>query len=259
MKNLAETSCSPRILCWFSRGAASAVMTKLTLAAQRNHETIPVLCETGSEHPDNDRFASECESWFGVPIVRLRSTDYADTWEVWERRGYIAGINGAPCTVALKVEPRLEFQRPEDIHVFGYTADAADVTRADRLREHFFELTIETPLIDRGLTKAACMEMVTRAGLTLPITYSLGFPNANCLPCGKATSPAYWALVRKHFPDRFDRMAKLARELGARLARISDERVFIDEIPLDHPTIDPIVPFCDFLCAIAEKDIADAA
>ena len=218
---------------------------------------IPVLCETGSEHPDNARFARECEAWFGRDIVTLRNARYQDTWAVWEARKYLSGISGAPCTIALKVEPRLDFQRPDDIHVFGYTADASDITRARRLREHFFELTIETPLIDRGLTKAACLSMIESAGLTPPITYSLGFPNANCLPCVKATSPEYWALVRRHFPDIFTRMTELSRRLNVRLARLSGERVFIDEIPADQDTTDPVVPSCDFLCAIAEQDFAD--
>ncbi len=43
-------------------------------------------------------------------------------------------------------------------------------------------------------------------------------------------------MVRKQFPDKFDRMAKLSRELDVRLCRISDERRFIDEIPADWPT-----------------------
>lgn len=99
--------------------------------------------------------------------------------------------------------------------------------------------------------------MITRAGIAPPLTYAQGFPNANCLPCPKATSPAYWALVRKHYPDKFERMAKLSRELGARLTRLNGERAFIDEIPLDHETTKPIVPACDFLCAIAEGDLKD--
>lgn len=185
------------------------------------------------------------------------SDKYADTWAVWEDRRYLAGIEGAPCTVELKVKPRLEFQRPDDIHVFGYTADAPDVARAERLRATYPEMTVKTPLIDRGLTKAACIEMIRRAGIEPPPLYAMGFQNNNCIPCVKATSPAYWALVRKCFPDKFDRMAKLARELDVRLCRINGERAFIDEIPADHPTTDPIQPSCDFLCHIAETEMAD--
>lgn len=237
-----------RTIGWFSCGAASAVACKLERA-------MPVYCETGAEHLDNARFLMDCERWFGRRVTRLRSDDYFDTWEVWKKRRYLAGIDGAPCTTELKVKPRLAFQRPDDIHVFGYTADKADADRAGRLRANYPELTIRTPLIDRGITKAACLDMIQRAGLKPPIMYSLGFQNANCVPCVKATSPAYWALIRQHFPEKFERMAKLSRELDVRLCRINDERRFIDEIPVDHPTTNPIQPSCDFLCAIAEQDM----
>jgi hypothetical protein len=46
----------------------------------------------------------------------------------------------------------------------------------------------------------------------------------------------------------------LSRELGARLARVDGERVFIDDIPTDHPTTEPLAPDCDFLCSLAEQD-----
>jgi hypothetical protein len=238
-----------RVLSWFSCGAASAVATKLTPEAE------PVYCETGAEHPDNERFLADCEKWFGHTVTRLKSTEYADTWDVWEKTRWLAGIDGARCTTELKVKPRLAFQKPTDVHVFGYTADAADMARAKRLRDNFPELAVKTPLIDRGLTKAACISIIERAGIKPPPLYALGFVSNNCLPCVKATSASYWALVRKHFPDKFDRMAKLSRELDVRLCRINGERAFIDEIPAEWPTAEAIQPSCDFLCHIAEQDL----
>jgi len=239
----------PRTISWFSCGAASAVATKLLPWAR------PVYCETGAEHPDNERFMEDCEKWFGRAVTRLRSEEYTDTWDVWEKTRWLAGINGARCTTELKVKPRLAFQLPTDVHVFGYTADAADASRADRLRENYPELTLVFPLIERGLSKASCLDMVQRAGITLPPMYNLGFANNNCLPCVKATSASYWALIRKECPGQFLRMATLSRELDVRLCRIDGERMFIDEIPLDHPTTNPIQPACDFLCHIAEQDM----
>jgi hypothetical protein len=234
---------------WFSCGAASAVAVRLT-------EAEPVYCDTGAEHPDNIRFMEDCRLWFGRSSIRiLRSDEYKDTWDVWEKTRWLAGIDGARCTVELKVRPRLAFQEPHDIHVFGYTADAADVARAKRLKDHYPELIIETPLIERGITKATCLAILENAGIKPPVLYSLGFHNNNCIPCVKATSPSYWALMRKHFPAEFDRMAKLSRSLGVRLCRINDERRFIDEIPADHPVNEPIQPSCDFLCHIAEQDL----
>ena len=238
-----------RVVSWFSCGAASAVATKLA------SPDVVAYCETGSEDPDNDRFMRDCEQWFGVRIERLRSQKYASTWDVWEQKKYIAGIAGAPCTRELKIAPRLEFENPDDVHVFGYTSDAADRKRAQALRENWPELKVVTPLIDRGIDKAACLAMVERAGIVLPKVYSLGFPNANCVPCCKATSPGYWALIRKEYPEQFGRMAKLSRQLGARLALVKSERVFIDEIPEKQELVKPIAPDCDFLCAIAEQDL----
>jgi hypothetical protein len=238
-----------RRVSWISAGAASAVAAKLA------SPDVLAYCETGSEHSDNARFLDDCSAWIGLQVTRIRSGEYKDTWHVWTARRYLAGIDGAPCTVELKVAPRLAFQKPDDVHIFGYTADKSDADRAKRLRANYPELTIETPLIERGITKEACLAMIERAGIRLPPVYALGFQNNNCIPCVKATSPAYWALVRKCFPEEFSRVAALARELDVRLCRIEGERAFIDDIPADHPTTNPLQPSCDFMCHLAELDM----
>ncbi len=238
-----------RTLCWFSCGAASAVATKL---AMRDGPVEIVYCDTGSEHPDNARFLRDCEAWFGQAVTVIKSEKYTDTWDVWERRRWLNGIDGAACTGELKKIPRFTYQRPTDHHVFGYTADAADAKRLADFVEAFPELvSVRTPLLEAGLTKANVLAIVQGAGIRLPIMYGLGFQNNNCIPCPKASSPDYWSLVRREFPAEFDRMAALSRELGARLTRIKDVRIFIDEIPADWPTTNPISPACDFMCAFA--------
>ena len=237
-----------RKVSWFSCGAASAIATKLS------SPDVIAYCETGSEHEDNKRFMADCEKWFKQPITLLSTPKFKDTWEVWEKRKYISGIAGAPCTGELKVKPRLAFEMPDDIHIFGYTADSSDVSRAKAMGEHWPNLKTEFPLIERGLTKAACFAMLEDAGLKRPIPYDLGFHNSNCKICPKSTSPSYYALVRQEYPEDFKRMVKLSRELDVRLVRIDGERSFIDEIPLDQATVKPIAPECDFLCSLAEQD-----
>lgn len=249
-----------RVLVWVSAGAASAVAGKLAQRKYAGSEVVFAYCETGGEHADNVRFLADLEQWYGQEIVHLRSDEYASTWDVWEGERYLAGIAGAPCTGIMKIAPRVKFQRLDDIHVFGYTSDKPDVARAHRLRLNYPEMTIETPLIEGGLDKRACLAMVENAGIKLPVLYGLGFPNNNCIPCVKATSPAYWALVRQEFPAEFERIAKLARELDVRLCRLpGDVRAFIDEIPADFPVTSPTVPSCDFLCHPAEMGINEAA
>lgn len=243
-----------RVIAWFSSGAASAVMTKLALTDDPN--VLPVMCDLGdSEDADNKRFAADCEAWFGRPVQRIRGR-YANIDEVFEARKYHAGIAGAPCTSELKVAPRLDFQLPSDNHLWGYTADSEDVARWERMLRTYPEMRQRAPLIERGLTKEACHAILERAGIRRPRVYDLGFPNGNCVGCVKATSPNYWALVRQHFPETFARRAEQSRRFGSRLVRINDERRFLDELPADWPTTEAAVPRCDFLCHIAEQDLA---
>lgn len=256
----------PRIICWFSDGIASAIMTKLVL---REHtDALVVNCDTGSEDEDNYRFRDECARWFGREITVLKNDAFEDNHAVWTKRRYMSGIGGAPCTMELKVAPRLAFQQPDDVHVFGYTWDGRDIARFEAFQKNYPDLTARAPLIEREITKANCLAMMQDVGIEPPRTYAMGFPNANCLQtgCVKATSPDYWALFRKAFPERFAKTAALAREIGARLVILDREtlpdgrtqniRGFIDEIPEDWPTMNPVAPACDFLCHINGQDLA---
>jgi hypothetical protein len=258
-----------RRLRWFSSGAASAVATSLDIRKHGLEVGVVVTCDTGSEDEDNHRFAVDCEAWFGCGITVLKSDEYENTWDLWRRRRYMSGIDGAICTGEFKFAPRLDFQLPSDIHIFGYTADASDVARAKRLRETYPEMNIETPLIDRGITKAGCLAIIQSQGIELPRSYGWGFPNANCLRsgCCKSQSMDYWALHRKMMPEGFAETAAIARDLGVKMVITGREkqddgtmkniRGFIDDIPLDQPTLNPIAPVCDFLCHIAEQDLAE--
>jgi len=244
-----------RVIAWFSSGAASAVMTKLALTDQP--DLLVAQCDLGdSEDKDNRRFTADCEAWFGKEVLAIRSSTFASIDEVFEKRKYHSGIAGAPCTGEMKVAPRLDFQLPSDTHLWGYTADADDVRRFERMKAEYPAMKQRAPLIERGITKAGCFAILENAGIKRPRIYDLGFPNGNCIGCVKATSPDYWSLVRHHFPEVFARRADQSRRFGSRLTRINDERIFIDEIPAGWPMTEAIVPRCDFLCHIAEQDIA---
>ena len=67
----------------------------------------------------------------------------------------------------------------------------------------------------------------------LPAIYLMGYPNANCIGCVKATSPTYWNHVRQHHPDVFQHRAEQSRKLGAKLVRYKGQRIFLDELPPD--------------------------
>lgn len=252
----------PRIVCWFSCGDASAVATKLAIRLYKNaNEVVVARINLSTEHPDNDRFSAECARWFGVQITDLRSDEFADTWEVWESRRYIAGIKGAPCTTEMKKVVRYKFQRPDDIHVFGFTAEPNEVARAERMRRsnHELEMQLRFPLIEHGLTKADCHAIVRSAGIELPMMYRLGFDNNNCIGCPKGGA-GYWNMIRKHFPEQFTRMAELSRRLGARLIKQDGQRIYLDELrPDTGRQKDEIEISCSPMCDDASAYLAHRA
>jgi hypothetical protein len=219
-----------RIVSWFSCGAASAVATKKALELFGPENFIIASCVVENEHPDNERFLSDCEKWYGKEIVRLRSEKYKDCWEVWEKNRYLAGIAGAKCTTEMKKLVRQKFQKVTDIQIFGFTVE--EEKRASRFMENNPEVDLRTPLIDLKLTKKDCFVEIQKAGIELPAMYRLGYNNNNCIGCVKGGA-GYWNKIKKDFPEVFDRMAKLERSLGARLTKYKGKRVFLDELPTD--------------------------
>ena len=245
-----------RTIAWFSSGAASAVMTKIALSDDPS--VLPVQCDLGdSEDEDNRRFAADCEAWFGKPVHRIKSKRYADIDEVFEARKYHAGIAGAPCTGEMKVAPRLDFQLPSDVHLWGYTADKADVLRFERMRDTYPDMRQRAPLVERGITREMCFALLASAEIKRPRVYDFGWANGNCIGCVKMTSPGGWALTREFFPKVFARRAEQSRRFGSKLLRIAGERKYLDELPNDYPVpARAEVPRCDFLCQLVEQDMA---
>jgi hypothetical protein len=218
------------IAVWFSCGAASAVAAKLTLEKYVDVRVInnPVI----EEDEDNERFLSDAETWLGVKIERATNIKYpsCSARDVWQDRRFMSGPLGAPCTIELKKRARQEWERINnpDWHVLGFTIDERH--RFDRfvLSERNNVLPV---LIDAGLTKQDCLNIILAAGIKPPRIYEKGFPNANCIGCVKATSPTYWSLVRKEYPEIYADRAAQSRELGVRLVRYKNKRMFLDELP----------------------------
>lgn len=220
----------PRVVVWFSCGAASAVAARLAVDKYGARVEV-VYCDTlASEHRDNVRFLCDVERWLDVQVKIIGSDKYASVDEVFQRTRYMAGITGARCTTEMKKLPRYAYQRPSDRHVFGLTADEGK--RITNFEGNNPELTLEWVLRDAGITKEDCYRIIKEAGIKLPAMYALGFKNNNCIGCVKATSAVYWDKVRRHFPEVYARRAEQSRNLGVRLVRYHGERIFLDELPL---------------------------
>lgn len=247
-----------KIVVWFSCGAASAVAAKKTLEKYgQSHEIYIVNCFVKEEDLDNQRFLNDVEKWLKHPIERMVSSKYpsGSAVEVWDDRQYMSGIHGAPCTKELKKEVRYEWTKNNqpDWHVLGFTADEK--------RRHQFFIISEIPnvipvLIDFKLTKKDCFKIIQDAGISLPEIYKLGYPNANCIGCVKATSPTYWNHVRKQHPEIFKERAEQSKKIGTRLVRIKGKRKFLHELKLEDKgrSMKNLASFeCGVFCEVPSK------
>lgn len=239
------------IAVWFSCGAASAVAAKMTIDKYGKENVRVVNNPVIEEHPDNIRFLHDVEKWIGVKIEFATNKNFpsCSARDVWEKVRYMAGHAGAPCTVKLKKEARQQWEdeNKPDWHVLGFTADEKD--RYERFIK--FERTNVLPvLIEAGISKRNCFEILHRAGIKRPEIYNLGYSNANCIGCVKGQYARYWNLVRKTYPDVFSRRAEQSRRLGVKLWKVSDnDRRFLDELPEDYDDGQMLMDFeCGIFC-----------
>lgn len=223
------------IVVWFSCGAASAVAAKKTVEKYgKNNIILIVNNPIDEEDADNKRFLKDIEKWIGLPIILAKNTKIQTTSviEIWNRRKYMSGIKGAPCTLLLKKEARYEFELNHNIdyHVLGFTFDEKS------RHENFIKgerANVLPVLIEDEITKDDCFDILIDAGIELPLMYKLGYDNANCPGCVKATSPTYWNHVRRVHPAVFKSRSEQSRRLGVRLVRYKGKRIFLDELPED--------------------------
>lgn len=249
-----------RVVAWFSCGATSAVATKLALA-KYGHERVTVArIVLEGEHEDNDRFAADCVRWFNHPIQNLSAKRYKSHWEVVKGERYINGPSGAKCSAMLKRKVRESFQDFDDLQVFGFDADEERLQNRSRdFRQHHPEIMVATPLLDEDLGKSECLGLIERAGIEIPAMYRLGYGNNNCIGCVKG-GMGYWNKIRKDFPDAFDRMAALEREIGRSCVKTkTDGQVFLDTLDPNRGRIEdePRIS-CGITCFIAEDKMRAA-
>ena len=228
------------VICWFSCGATSAIATKITL--QQRNDVRVIYINTGSEHPDSLRFLHDCEKGFKHPIEIYSSPKYKNHWDVIERERFLNSPFGARCTLELKKKVRWYIEdeiKHWDAQIFGF--DISETKRADRFREQYPTSKAYFPLIESQLSKSDCLALLRKANIEIPMMYRLGYHNNNCVGCVKG-GKGYWTKIKKDFPNVFDRMAKLERDLNC--SCIKD--CFLDELkPVDMP---PIIESCSLFC-----------
>jgi 3'-phosphoadenosine 5'-phosphosulfate sulfotransferase (PAPS reductase)/FAD synthetase len=232
-------------IAWWSGGVTSAVATKKAIEHGRNVQIY--FCETGQHHSDNQRFLRDCELWYGQKIHTLTNMKWKTVERVLEHK-YINGPSGAYCTKLLKKDVRQAIEKIVDYEyqIFGFEYEKRQIKRAERFVEQYPASKAVFPLIESGLTKRQCMDILVNAGIRLPEMYRLGYANANCIGCVKG-GMGYWNKIRVDFPDVFNRTAMLERKAGHTCIK----GVYLDELSPTagrHEALD--LPECGIYCEV---------
>jgi 3'-phosphoadenosine 5'-phosphosulfate sulfotransferase (PAPS reductase)/FAD synthetase len=230
-------------VCWISAGVSSFIAGYLAKDVDRF-----IYIDIENQHPDSIRFIEDCEKALGRKIERLQS-QYKNIQNVISAFRFINGPYGAKCTDILKKRVRKEWEwdhrEYEITYVWGF--DCTEKHRADRLEETMIEFNHEFPLLDRNLTKEDAHGMLASLGIKRPLMYDLGYKNNNCIGCVNG-GMGYWNKIRVDFPEAFQRMAALEREIGHSCLK----GIYLDELEPDRGRIeDEIMQDCGIMCYLA--------
>jgi 3'-phosphoadenosine 5'-phosphosulfate sulfotransferase (PAPS reductase)/FAD synthetase len=274
------------LIVHFSCGAASAVSALICLM-EKPEKIELVYTDPGLEHKDNQRFLRDFEKLVGQKVTILKSEKYNSPMDVFEDKRFLSMPNvGAPCTTELKKKTSQKYlgvRLLEEVSIFGY--DPKERHRAKRFKENNPELKSRFPLIEQSISKNDCYYILDALGLDLPYMYKLGYRNANCTGCVKATSMGYWAAIREDFPDIYEWYAKFERKIGKKddngkpagmalnkkyipcpyckdksCDKCNDDgkfrqRVFLDELPKDQKPTRNISFTCGYSCGAQDMEI----
>lgn len=229
-------------VCWLSAGVSSFIAGYLAKDVDKY-----IYIDIDNQHPDSLRFIKDCEKALNCQVEILKS-DYKNVETVIRSQRFINGPYGAKCTQILKKRVRKEWEyehKDYDLtYVWGF--DSAETDRADRLVESMIEFNHEFPLIDQKISKAEAHAILEKLNIKRPVMYDLGYSNNNCIGCVKG-GMGYWNKIRVDFPEVFDRMAKLEREIG----RSCIKGVFLDELEPDRGRMESeILPDCGIACEL---------
>lgn len=155
-----------------------------------------VFSDTGCEWPETlcymDYFEREWLSHRGMSITRIKQNHYKgglSLIEYCEVKAIIPLCSARWCTVEWKKKPLTDFQGGRD-YMIGIAADEAR-RRTDSIR----------PLVNAGITRKGCIEIIQSAGLEVP-------QKSGCYICPFQRN-SQWRMLWERHPELFERAARL--------------------------------------------------
>ncbi len=237
----------PQEIRLFSYGGGVQSTAALVLAAQRRIDfPLFIFCNVGadSENPATlDYIETHAAPFAEEHAIELK--EVARTFQRGPRKGEIETVygrltrpnsrslpipvrmsNGAPgnraCTVDFKID-----QTERIAKALGATADNKAIVGIGISTDEIHRMTgrdrpyerLRYPLIDLGLNRNDCMQIIRSAGLPVP-------PKSSCYFC-PFHSIVEWQRMKHEQPDLFEKAADLEQMLNQRRAKLGKDPVWL--------------------------------
>lgn len=189
----------------FSGGATSWAAGKRAVAAYGRDHTRLLFSDTLIEDEDLYRFLPEAAANIGAPFVRI--AEGRTPWQVFFAERFLANSLVDPCSRILKrqmLDRWLETNCDPADTVLVYGFDWSEGHRLKRMVDYGGPWQRTAPLLERPwLLKRQVVDLLRAEGIRPPRLYELGFQHNNCGGACVKAGQASWALLLRHFPDRY--------------------------------------------------------
>jgi len=191
----------------YGGGVNSTAMIIHLLNSARHFDEI-VFADTEAENPETYEYMDYFESRYLVPkgyrLERITTKDMGirdvNLLQFFQRYSFIPHRTVRICTVEFKIKPIMKYYEKPCVQLIGI--DAGEAHRAKPSRNK--EVTSEFPLLDAGITRKQCLEIIASEGLCLP-------RKSGCYFCPFARIAHYRELHKKH-PELFEQIIELEQK-----------------------------------------------
>lgn len=164
-----------------------------------------VFADHGADWPHTYEYVEWMQE-NGHPVTRLKARrDGLSLYDYYWEHKMIPMRMMRHCTDHFKIRPLLKSYDEPYIEYIGF--DAGEAHRAERFRR---KETVEFPLIDRGIDRDGCLEIIKDAGWGVP-------KKSGCFLCSYQSVGQWEALPRK-YPELYQKAIALERRCCDRLA-----------------------------------------
>ena len=207
-----------KIICWWSGGVTSAVACKIAIDLFGKEKCRVIMIDTHNEHEDTYRFKNDCENWYGlqIEIITAIGGKWKSIQDVWITRKSLNTATGAICSTELKRVVREKWEKENEFQaqVFGFEFESKEFNRAKSMTLNHSKTKPIYPLLLKGLTKKDCLQIISDAGIEIPLVYQLGYKNNNCFKTGCVQGGiGYWQKIQREDINKFNEMADMEHYL----------------------------------------------